>query len=1276
MTTNMEKSPLYRIDNDLVKKTKFETFAKKHLQIFLESGKNAQHEYAPLMFAAWLGDFDAVQQLLSQGANVNIETEHGHTALFYAVDASHLKIIERLIQAGANINHQDKENKNTVLFEAVENLRETERLDIIRLLLQSGADPNIHCHWEDTALHQAAWYGEPECIKILLEYNADVNARGIRKETPLMKAGKKECAALLLAAGATINETAKDGWTALMHAASSGNAEVLEFLLQNGANPDVMDSYFKMSAMQWAISHSHIECVKILLKYNASITFNKFKTPLMIACKDGKKEFAVLMLDAGASINETTKYGWTALMNAALYGQTEAVEFLLQNGADPNIPENTKNTALQYAAEEGYTECIKMLLKHNAAVNTKNDEGVTPLMSASRAGETEIIELLIQAGALVNETANDGFTALMHAVNKGNAEAAELLLDKGADQTIKTKKGETALSIAEKKKKKAIAERLRLYQQYGAGSPELKVKKPIKQTAPEKQEAAAKEEPIILEKDFSVIQNADGSCILQKYTGSDSVVIIPDGVTSIGEQAFWRCVNLTSITIPNGVTNIGGGAFYECSSLTSITIPDSVTKISDSAFSDCSDLASVTIPKSVTEIGRQTFRGCKGLTSITIPDSVTNIGEQAFYFCKNLAYVTLPNGIKNLSENIFGGAGLKHIDIPDSVESIDDEAFDHCDLISVTIPGSVKNIGSSAFCATNLVSIYIPKSVTSIGDGAFACYTLENIEVESGNKIYRSENNCLIRIADNALIAVSRNSVIPDSVKSISNEAFFNCSYMTSIILPNSITSIGEGAFRWCVSLENITLPESLTNIGEYAFIDCKKLTSITIPKGVTKINRGVFRRCESLKSVVFLGDIKTIEKYAFMECGNLETIAVQNEVEKIDYDAFAGCDKLTTPVPLKKKDLSSYDIPKLTVCFTGALKKIKRDDAKKLVEELGGQTAPSINKKVNLVVVGADAGSKLEKAYDLEIDMINEHEFLTMLKIKGKLPDTIEIPAEQNGFEFTKEQRATLKDCVEDETLTKKSAKLLEKFVKKNVIPCYNLTIDKGEPTPLDSSIGGIPYCPVGEELPKDENGKEIPLLIQINFDGIELPGYPRKGIFQLFMEGDDDRFDLSAGSRIRYYEDISADYRKDISFSNHLQAGPCGKKIPDDQRHFKIKLEKGWSMYPLGYSNSFEDDVWLFDDCTIYHQLLAEVEAESLSEIFAELFEHERSNIGGYGCTPQGQSCMPYSVAKNKSDAQLLFLAEDIIDWGDCGCIFFGYKDITTMKKDESLWGNGDMA
>ena len=116
--------------------------------------------------------------------------------------------------------------------------------------------------------------------------------------------------------------------------------------------------------------------------------------------------------------------------------------------------------------------------------------------------------------------------------------------------------------------------------------------------------------------------------------------ILGEGVTSIGNVAFYGCSGLTSVVIPNSVTNIGVSAFSGCSGLTSIEIPNSVTSIGDYAFSDCSGLTSIEIPNSVTSIETYVFRGCSGLTSIEIPSSVTTIRSEAFSGCSGLTSIT------------------------------------------------------------------------------------------------------------------------------------------------------------------------------------------------------------------------------------------------------------------------------------------------------------------------------------------------------------------------------------------------------------------------------------------------------------------------------------------------------------------------------------------------------------------------------------------------------------------------------------------------------------
>ena len=260
-------------------------------------------------------------------------------------------------------------------------------------------------------------------------------------------------------------------------------------------------------------------------------------------------------------------------------------------------------------------------------------------------------------------------------------------------------------------------------------------------------------------------------------------VIIPDSVTTIGNNAFYGCTGeliinnkiveedynssnypfnngwlygskFTSLIIGNGVTSIGNYAFYECTSLTSVTIGDSVTSIGNYAFAWCSSLTSVTIGDSVTTIGNDAFFSCDSLTSVTIGDSVTTIGYWAFGYCSSLTSVTIPDSVTTIGDSAFSECtSLTIVTIGDSVTTIGDYAFAYCDsLTSVTIGDSVTTIGWAAFYeCSSLTSVTIPDSVTTIGISAFeSCDSLTSV-------------------------------TIPDSVTEIGDYAFQDCTSLTSV---------------------------------------------------------------------------------------------------------------------------------------------------------------------------------------------------------------------------------------------------------------------------------------------------------------------------------------------------------------------------------------------------------------------------------------------------------------------------------------------------------------
>ena len=225
----------------------------------------------------------------------------------------------------------------------------------------------------------------------------------------------------------------------------------------------------------------------------------------------------------------------------------------------------------------------------------------------------------------------------------------------------------------------------------------------------------------------------------------DSVkaIVIEDGVTSIGDYAFWNCTGLTSISIPNNVTSIGSSAFESCSQLASIEIPSSVTSIGDYAFSGCSGLTSVNIPEDVTSIGERAFMNCSQLASIEIPKSVTSIGKYAFSGCSGLTSITILGGVTSIGDFAFSRCSqLASIEIPSSVTSIGNSAFWNCTgLTSITIPNRVTSIGNFAFrYCRSLASITIPDSVTSIGVVAFdSCTNLKTISLSCKSTLKKSD---------------------------------------------------------------------------------------------------------------------------------------------------------------------------------------------------------------------------------------------------------------------------------------------------------------------------------------------------------------------------------------------------------------------------------------------------------------------------------------------------------------------------------------------------------
>ncbi len=418
-------------------------------------------------------------------------------------------------------------------------------------------------------------------------------------------------------------------------------------------------------------------------------------------------------------------------------------------------------------------------------------------------------------------------------------------------------------------------------------------------------------------------------------------LVIPDGVTSIGNNAFAGCSSIKSVVIPDSVTDIRSDAFIGCSSLKSVVIGDGVVSIDMGIFSYCSSLESVSIGKGVASIDSGAFYDCPKLDSISVDEN-------------NPVYRSAGNClIETATKTLVLGGGTCVIPTDGSVTSIGDDAFSsRKSLTSITIPEGVTRIGNDAFWGcSSLTSAVIPNSIMSMGSGVFwNCVLLEYNTYGNGKYLGNSEHPYLV-LCD-VIDYSAKTFTFSADAKIIYESVFSGCESLESVSIPNTVVDIGAWAFSDCSSLTSISIPEGITDIYSGVFRGCTSLGVITVPNSIKNISPSAFSGCLALqyneyKNGRYLGNgeepylvlvgvidksvsafemssgVKIIYDFAFEDCSALAEIIIPEGVVAIGGSAFYGCSSLASIII--SKSVASIGAEAFANCY--ALKSVYVSD-------------------------------------------------------------------------------------------------------------------------------------------------------------------------------------------------------------------------------------------------------------------------------------------------------------------------------------------------------------
>ncbi|MBQ1341689.1 MAG: leucine-rich repeat protein [Erysipelotrichaceae bacterium] len=332
--------------------------------------------------------------------------------------------------------------------------------------------------------------------------------------------------------------------------------------------------------------------------------------------------------------------------------------------------------------------------------------------------------------------------------------------------------------------------------------------------------------------DFEIVNN-----VLVKYSGPSCDLVIPEGITEIGDKAFHNTNNGWNdseylITVPKGVKRIGEDAFSFCR-FSNIELPDGLEEIGKGAF-DYSYLVSVRIPYGIKTIKASTFQECEKLQNVEIPDSVVSIEKYAFRKT-GIKELVLPEGLEEIGEEAFRNCrNIKEIILPSSLKCIKDRAFAECDnLTKVTVLGKLEEYGKDVFEKCRNVEIISPNP--------------EFLDIIHRDDFIIDENKTLVKYN-----GTGENVVLPEGIITIGENAFEWHTEVKNIKLPESLEVIKGGyqpsTFGSFINMKSIVIPQNVRTIEGFAFYGCSSLTEMTLP--MRTITSGMFGL--SSKTIIF----------------------------------------------------------------------------------------------------------------------------------------------------------------------------------------------------------------------------------------------------------------------------------------------------------------------------------------------------------------------------------------------------------------------------------------